>query len=959
MLSYLRNTLIILAILFSCKETAAQRWAFENMRVEQGLPASETYNMFQDSRGYLFVATEYGLVKYNGNRFVPVCTNIPIRERIAYAFHKNKAGICYFVNSQFHIYYIRNDSAIRLKKGGVEIPTIPHSYPIKQIFEDDSDNIYVSSLYNNFIFDIASKQWATFKLTQQDSETIVVEKLKDDYAAKFNIVKSDKIIVRNGPYKGSYLLNNSDAIISPVTVTEAGDALYFIAGTKTIRIDRQKQISTYHTKDNIISLKVSANKHVWIGTLHSGLLELDNEFKLLGSYLENYSIADVLFDNQDGVWVTTLEQGIFHCPNKHEYHYDNIHELSGEISVLKNFGNHLFIGTSNSRLLHMTNKFNKIINFEKGKIQDIIEWQGRHLVSNTYSVFSLSGTHKISEVIPSLTSYFMLSQSDRFLCATPSVLTFFSKNYNEIRTIPIEAKVKSLLAVGEDSILVGTTKGILLLNASTFIKPKVFESLQNTSISDLEYEKGNIWIGTKGDGLFLLSQNKHFAHLPAPSEIITNITFYKDSFLLLSTNTGLYIKSKTNSATNWTTLYTGEVLNATPFRDKIFVGTKHGLIAIDTSHLFVQQAYPVYLSSVTAGKRNVSIDSLIFNHQEKDLYFNFDLLSYGRQNSKLSYRLVGAISSKGQISGRQLFLQNLEPGNYNLLLYVGDLDGKLALIVPFQIKPAFWQTMWFIFLLITFCIIIILASAYSFYKYTKRTAYKKAAIRRTLSEYKLTALKAQINPHFISNSLTSIQQLVLSNELDNASRYLAQFSQLIRQVLQYSDKSLVLLSEELKIIDLNISLEQLRFNNKFSYIVEIDPDVSHSAVYIPPLISQPFIENAIWHGLLPLRGVRMPLLRIKIVRDGDNLILSIIDNGVGRKANSNQKSVSNSAFASRGIELTQSRIENLNQIYTTGKATIIFIDLQENEEPSGTRVDIVLPYLTHTNYDNNYKKHNS
>ncbi len=271
-------------------------------------------------------------------------------------------------------------------------------------------------------------------------------------------------------------------------------------------------------------------------------------------------------------------------------------------------------------------------------------------------------------------------------------------------------------------------------------------------------------------------------------------------------------------------------------------------------------------------------------------------------------------------------------------------------------RPAFWQRGIFLIFVIIASLCLLTFFAFLLYKNTNRSAYKKAAIQRMLSEYKLTALKAQINPHFISNSLTAIQQLVLSGEVDKAGRYLALFSQLIRQVLHYSDKSLVLLQDELRIIELNISLEQLRFSNQFHFDLQIAADVDPLALYIPPLITQPFIENAIWHGLLPLKDSRSSKLLITIRREKGSLVLSIIDNGVGREISLEQTHVPNNKVASRGIELSQSRIENLNHLYVGGKASIVFTDLYEDAVPTGTQVDIVLPYLSNVIYENVYKK---
>ena len=146
--SRLRHKLLFAILLCLCSGlyTQAREWTFEHLGTDLGLPSSETYQICQDERAYLYVVTEYGLVKYNGNRFVAVCTNIPVSERVPYAFCKSKSGLQLFINSQLRIYYLRNDSAFRLQMNGHTVPAVPISNPANQLIEDGEGNIYACTL---------------------------------------------------------------------------------------------------------------------------------------------------------------------------------------------------------------------------------------------------------------------------------------------------------------------------------------------------------------------------------------------------------------------------------------------------------------------------------------------------------------------------------------------------------------------------------------------------------------------------------------------------------------------------------------------------------------------------------------------------------------------------------------------------------------------------------------------
>lgn len=945
--------MILLCCSGLCRHAGAQQLGFEQLGVERGLLASETYNMIQDEQGYVYIATEYGMVKYNGSRFVPVCTNIPVREQVAYAFFRNNAGAYCFINSQFHFYTIRNDSAIPLQVAGRDVLLFPFSSSVSRLFTDSADNIYASTAYESCRYEAATGRWTVVTDRLLPGQDMVIERMANNSFISSCGRKYNHVIVRNSAYDGEYPVAPPDTVPLKYKVLETRHGLYLQGSGQVLRITKQKKLFEYRIHDALF-LNVAADGHAWVGIHHGGVIELDTNLRPLHHYLDHLSIAHVLFDRQDGIWATSLEQGVFHCRDIHEFHYDNLEGFSGEVRFIKTIGDRLFAGTANGKLLMTTPAGKRVIDLGLQNIEDVIPWHQGYLVATTKDIVFLDTSFNLSIIVPQTAPYLLLPQRESFLSAGPTTLNRFSDRFELQQAVRTPARVKCLLSLS-DSILAGTTKGLFVLRGNRFFIPPVLNPLRYSSISDLKMSRdGRIWISTRGDGLFLLAPGRQLVKVPSPSGIITHISFFKDSTILLSANTGLYGKHYAAATAAWDNLYEGAVLHALPYHNKIFIGTKHGLVAHDAAALFHRPPFPVYLSAVTAGRRRLPAGDIRIAHQEHELIFDFDVLSYSRPAPTIYYRLSGPQAGEGQASGTRLVLQNLPPGYYTLKIYAGYETPQPALVVPFYIRPAFWQTNTFLVLAVVAGLCLLIAGAYLLYRRTRSNAYKKAAIRRMLSEYKLTALKAQISPHFMSNSLAAIQQLILLNEVDKATRYLAMFSLLIRHVLQYSDKSLVPLSDELKIIELNVSLEQLRFSDRFIYEKDLAPDVDPHGLYIPPLITQPFIENAIWHGLLPLKGQRPSRLLVKVRREQDVVILSVIDNGVGRTAGTTRNDLRNDTFASRGIQLTQNRIDNLNQIYTSGKARIQIIDLYEEGAPAGTQIDIILPYIPDLAYENQH-----
>jgi LytS/YehU family sensor histidine kinase len=215
---------------------------------------------------------------------------------------------------------------------------------------------------------------------------------------------------------------------------------------------------------------------------------------------------------------------------------------------------------------------------------------------------------------------------------------------------------------------------------------------------------------------------------------------------------------------------------------------------------------------------------------------------------------------------------------------------------------------------------------------------EKAEMRIKLVESEAQALRAQMNPHFVFNSMNSIKSLINKNENDAAANYLTTFSKLIRTLFQNSDKREVSLYEELETCKLYTQLEAMRFGNKVQFIFNIDETIDLKDFKVPALILQPFIENAIWHGLIPSETGGM--VTISVGKSHGGIQCSIDDNGIGRKRSRQYKPQYEANYQSKGIGLTQSRLE-LDKLLNEREGSISIIDKENGSgEPEGTKIVI-------------------
>jgi LytS/YehU family sensor histidine kinase len=220
---------------------------------------------------------------------------------------------------------------------------------------------------------------------------------------------------------------------------------------------------------------------------------------------------------------------------------------------------------------------------------------------------------------------------------------------------------------------------------------------------------------------------------------------------------------------------------------------------------------------------------------------------------------------------------------------------------------------------------------------------KKADIRLELNSLEMKALKAQMNPHFIFNAINSIQSYILTNDTDQALYYLSLFSRLVRRTLENASREAITLSEEIEYLNFYVELEKMRFGDNIEYDLQVDPVIQAEMTMIPPMIVQPFVENAIKHGLMNRTGKSRLTISVR-KSDASHFTVVVEDNGVGRKKAEEIKRLKSITHQSRGMEMTLTRIELLNQGKPWKDYFVKITDLYDHDRnASGTRVEITFP----------------
>ncbi len=943
----------------------SQRLVFEKFATNNGLPSTEVYNLFQDKQGYIWVFTEYGIVKYSGSKFKSVCKNIPSEERAVYAVCASPSGNMYFINSKWNVYRIHQDKAYRVKGIDKAVRKIKSAgLVIYDLYFDDQANLWLSSFYETVCIEAGKysvKGFPKEKPVKSKYPTAYMAKVhipsKDEY--KFNTVYpfiTGKLVYNTGAIDGSLVygecpeINFRDRNI----VRCYGDRMYLAGNQTIVLLKGKKRKRTQSMSSIIISIEVDSDGHVWVGTLQHGMFEFDSNLKELNHYFGTTTISDILIDSRNGIWVSTIGKGVYHCKNRNKKSYSNISGLDDDISMLKQVNGKLFVGTYQG-LLFATEDSRQLwsidFNVDHFIINDI------SYINNSYYTASYSGLSAIDGklkkgrlLMNSFTANGLGRRNDNsiYLLSGRTVCYYFPSE-GKLQTQWVLGRCRGLVERNKGEWFTSTTNGVARMVNDKVTFPGYLKPLKELSIAKMRGDgEGNIWFCCKGSGLYRLDRFDQLRHFPfIPSLVVKDVLLLKSGKIVVGTNKGAFVAptSQMSEERAWRRVISEETTCLEEYRGKLYLGTKVGLFAFDTSAMIQKGTLQIHLQSVHFDNgREVPNGTLNFNHNQNDLYFNYDILDFQNKSRILEYKLVGPTQLNGRINGTEVHLQNMDPGNYELTVTLKahyEQEQPPEKVIRFTIHPAFWQTGLFQILAGLLALGVILLVFWIFIKRKNKRQRSRYEIEKLLTEYRITALQAQVNPHFMSNSLVAIQHLILERETDKANLYIAKFSLLLRSLLDYSSKSSAALKDELNMIELYVELEQLRFSHQFTFDLELDPKLNVEEIHIPALITQPFVENAIWHGLLPLKGKRKPKLTLKVTQETDGITISIIDNGVGRS----QKTKSGER-ESRGTKLIVQRIESLNQLYQISGGKIEFFDLVNKEgNPMGTRVVITLPNL--------------
>lgn len=886
------------------------------------LPHAIVYRLLQDSKGYLWISTDNGLSRYDGTQFVNYsksdglassfifgtlelsknCLLVSCYENGTWQYTPGKGFSLYqplksvpypidyfstsaglFVVNRNHLGYFKGK---QLK--------LPDGSPLVVTYILETDKHEILAFGRNMIhrFDRSS---STFRKWYSDADERIY-------------------------FNGSVSLPGGDLLLS-----EYGGIYHF-----STKLKKKKLLFKGNFKGGRKTFLRDHNGNSWIAELNGNVWLLDSTLRNKRLIATDVMVNQFLEDRENNVWLATYGQGLWCIPNVNLKSRLVRGELIRDIGFFSENGKRKIVPLNQRDDLRKPYSdpsfFNRLTAeylFESS-VGLVFSNEQEMLFSTQLHITKVRGNNSVSLAITNTAVTKIVKSDTIFWCGSRNGLFRIGESFATIQMIP-EFRgliVYDLFVLPHGNVAVATSNGFFVGGTSGWKRYGAREGITDLVINTTCFDSSRkeLWVGTN-NGVYRVSPNGRVNEVTSFRNIRCNdIEIDRNNRIWLATGNGLY-----------TTGEQGFVLF-----DKVF-GMQSGIrkMAYDDREnrlyaLFYNQIleipvddilqtrpairYRIQLDEALVNNKTVHTlakNTLLLGNQDKSLslLFSLPVFKYSGQ-FKMYYSLNG--ESWQSLSGhRNLRLYQVPYGENTLEVIALDFSGKRVSLMRLIIRhpKPFYLNNWFLVFVFLLLILLIVLFVRQLVRRKIRKAERQLETQQQLAELRQKSLQNMLNPHFLNNAINSIQAFVVRNDQRNTLRYLSKLAKLMRLNLELMEASFVTLEKELNNIELYLHFEQIRSGEKLVYSFTLSPDIDPAKQLIPAFILQPYVENAIWHGILPKEGVGT--VAISVLNENDRMVISIVDDGIGIAASESRKSNHNKI--SRGTRIIQERLALLNK----------------------------------------------
>jgi ligand-binding sensor domain-containing protein len=943
----------------------AQSWFYRQYTAEQGLPSTEVHDIMQDKKGYIWVATDRGVARFDGYSFESFTTTEGLSSNVVFRLSEGPDGRVWFAEmpgtlsyyKEGKIYPAAENAAI---KKNLQYTSFPTCVVVRKSYVDvgyEGSGIY--RLQNGQIRQL---------YTSDTAGNVVVDE-GDKVLFGFRKNRLGMVVTYQGK---KYHFNHKPwAFGNKIRALKRRNGDLMVAASGAVWILKKNGIVKMYETDHLAFCETQDSCLYAISVKGFYRYAANEEFAPDNRYchLQSSRVNKVMMDREGGLWIATLDKGVFYCSHSgfttYEFN-DEVPEGNNLVySLCGDYKGKVFAGLQSG----------SIYCFNQSKIPVRIFAPARKNIEycrifyDTVNDYLL--VNKFKTIIPKykseiryrsiLTGNGVVPYQNGYLCGNYHHLIFSFPEAGDWKHTDLgkrEPRLQCVFRLTKDSILVGSLAGLELYHNGTFKSLLEGTPYALERINDIEcIDRRKLVLATISKGLLFYDLQTHELERITSreglcSDVINDAALATDGTIWLATNKGLSCLKKNDKGqynihnyTSYNGIPIADIKNVHVDNNTIYMGTHNGLVLFDPSIRTIDHDPEIMLRAVYVNDKKVSPETLTqLNFKQNNLRVSY-LSIIPKMLGKVLYRYQLKSLKNDQywiyVKEPQLFLSSVEPGNYQLIIQACNSAGqwsKMPLVFSIHITAPFWQRGWFIA-----CFVAVIVGAVIFFQRIKLKRIRENAINEKLMlDYQQQALINQINPHFLFNSMNSIQKYILRGDKEEAVSFVSKFAKLMRLGLEQSRETFIPLSQELELLKVYMLLERERFGEKITYTLDIQEGLEQQQLMIPPMLIQPFIENAIRHGVLHKTGNGEIILRLYIREK--LLYCEVEDNGVGRKRAMEIKQEQGQLHKSLALSINTARL----QLLTKSLNSFYFFDITDKQDeqglPAGTLVKLILPF---------------
>lgn len=961
--------MLITLVILSSLQAYSATLSFRHYSVKEGLANSTAYDVFQDSRDFIWIATESGVNRFDGNKFELFTMDNGLSDNEVLQIREDSSGRIWFLTLNGKPSYFFKEKFYNTSTDPLLKKVMGHG-SLTSFFEDSAHRLWFSTNQNKLVRVnpdgsvrvYSSPQYSFVNAVVLETARKEILVFSERYAFKLNRDEFSLVQLQHSP------LSPRSIFFEP-----KNKGIFFLSTPGLMQLYNDQTLKTVAFRKELpapVSSVYFNQNEVWIGTMGRGLLLYNIQTKQAEYHLENLNISHVFADRQGNIWISTIGRGVYLLPAyaNQNRHLTTTDGLSAEaITAVTGSSAGLILGYANGALdLFQNGTIKNLVPQLKERYNPVKKiYKHRSSGSLWYAsdntLLSILNNGKQTNLLndPKWSSYalksFDMDSRGNIAIALASGVYILQADYPSHERHQTDLSIaphfpNRAFAVHydrENGLWFSNIEGLHYYKNGKLTEPYRKHAMLRHRITDIATLPDNTTIcSSYGFGVFILKDARLVKTITTDDGLSSNICkklFVEGSDAWVVTGKGvskISFQKNEPEIQNFSTedgLLSNEINDIYVDQDTAYVATNSGLTIFNKTNSSAQSSIPpVVIRALAVNNQPVQIEKLKhLSHAENNVSVTFICMDYAHPDQVIySYRTDSRepwIETKEQT----IEFSSLKPGRYELEIRARSMytDWTRSTFVPININVPFWLRWWFISLAAALAILTLFLLIRRYYRMKQIAEKEELLTKARIISLEQQALQAMMNPHFIFNVMNSIQYFINTRENAMANQVLTGFARLIRKNLEICNKSYINVEEEITYLNLYLSLEKLRFGDRLSYVVTTNTDLDLRATYIPSMLLQPYVENAIWHGIMPMDEPGE--IRITITKENDVLMISISDNGIGIEESLRSKT---SEHISRGMQLTQQRVDLLNK-FNKDRITISV----KQQPTGGTNVTIKVP----------------